>query len=829
MVLIAPNNAPSKDEYPELYASVEHYPFELSTWQLWTILSLMQGKNALTCAPTGSGKTLAADWAIKYFVKTKGKKVIYCSPIKALSNYMNDDFQKQHPDISFGIITGDQKDNPDADCIICTTECLRNYLFTSVDDAETTTLDFNMNIRDDVGIIIYDEAHYFNDKDRGEVWESCFIKQPNNVQMLLMSATLHNPEIFAEWLESVSDTQVCLAETHVRAVPLEHKMYFVTHQSFSKKIKDKALIKQIEAVNNNVSILKDNTTTFNDGNYHKLNNIMNELSKNNVYIKRNFVLNKVVEFLKNNEKLPAILFVYSRKGVEHFAKDISINLHTDPTYPNIVAKVCGDILRDKLPNANEYMSLSEYTQILSLLEKGVGIHHGGMLPVFRELIEKVFKMGFIQLLVATETFAVGINLPCKCTLFPRLVKWDGSKNRLLQGHEYIQQAGRAGRRGFDTIGEAIHLVNLFGDMPYSNDYKEMLSGKPQSLVSKFRISFEFVLNIVDSEIDNTDSDNILGFAKNSMISDEISKELAGIQISIDNNQTLLESKIDSMKFCSTSIELLTEYKEGLEKLPFTKKKSKKVLERQLDNIKQSNKMFDKDFDLFKSIDTIKDSIKKSKNQYYNTESYISYNVESVFNILSSKNFIDKSTMKLTDSGIIAHNIKEIHSLAIADVIKYSNYFDLFNSAQIAAYLSIFSNINVKDDYKKFYPEVENPHLKDIITFTKTSIEVYEDLENKYQVYTATNGDLNYDIVNYVQQWCESTEPDDCKKILYNCLYATDLFVGDFIKAILKINNIANELDRVCDLIGNKVELQNKIRQIPKITLKFIATNQSLYI
>jgi superfamily II RNA helicase len=186
-------------------------------------------------------------------------------------------------------------------------------------------------------------------------------------------------------------------------------------------------------------------------------------------------------------------------------------------------------------------------------------------------------------------------------------------------------------------------------------------------------------------------------------------------------------------------------------------------------------------------------------------------------------------MKLTDSGIIAHNIKEIHSLAIADVIKYSNYFDLFNSAQIAAYLSIFSNINVKDDYKKFYPEVENPHLKDIITFTKTSIEVYEDLENKYQVYTATNGDLNYDIVNYVQQWCESTEPDDCKKILYNCLYSTDLFVGDFIKAILKINNIANELDRVCDLIGNKVELQNKIRQIPKITLKFIATNQSLYI
>ena len=204
---------------------------------------------------------------------------------------------------------------------------------------------------------------------------------------------------------------------------------------------------------------------------------MRELSKHNVYIKRNFVLNKVVEFLKNNEKLPAILFVYSRKGVEQFAKEIVHNLHTDPTYPNIVSKVAGDILREKLPNANEYMMLPEYNEILKLLEKGIGIHHAGMLPVFRELIEKIFKKGFIQLLVATETFAVGINLPCKCTLFPRLIKWNGDKNRYLEGHEYIQQAGRAGRRGFDDKGEAYHLVNLFDDMPPSTTYKEILAGK----------------------------------------------------------------------------------------------------------------------------------------------------------------------------------------------------------------------------------------------------------------------------------------------------------------------------------------------------------------
>ena len=824
MVFTAPNTNPSKDDHSELYSSTERYPFQLSSWQLWTILSLMQGKNALTCAPTGSGKTLAADWAIEYFVKSKGKKVIYCSPIKALSNYMKYDFVNQHPDISFGIITGDQKDNPDADCIICTTECLRNYLFTSETDAETTTLDFNMNIKDDVGIIIYDEAHYFNDKDRGEVWESCFIKQPNNVQMLLMSATLHNPSIFASWLETVSQTEVCLAETHVRAVPLEHNMFFVAHQAFSKKIKDKQLIKQIEDMNNKSLILKDKEG-FNDTNYNKVNAILRELSKHNVYIKRNFVLNKMVEFLKNNDKLPAILFVYSRKGVEQLAKEIVHNLHTDPTYPNIVSKVAGDILREKLPNANEYMMLPEYNQILKLLEKGIGIHHAGMLPVFRELIEKIFKKGFIQLLVATETFAVGINLPCKCTLFPRLIKWNGDKNRYLEGHEYIQQAGRAGRRGFDNKGEAYHLVNLFDDMPPSTTYKEILAGKPQALVSKFKISFEFVLNIIDSEKDVS----IESFANNSMISEEIKKELSYLDKTIKEKQTLHDSKENSLQFCTTSLDSLIEYKEGLEKLPYTKNKKKKALERSLDMIKTNNKMFSKDYDLYTSTIDLKDEINKLQRQYGYTEDHISYNVEKVYNILVANYFINNDEKKLTESGIIAHNIKEIHSLAFADTMKYCNYFENFTSSDIAAYLSIYSQINVKDDYKKWNPDSNNSYINDVIKFTKERIDNYESEETRYEIFTGTCSDINYDIINYIHRWCLSDDPESAKKILGDCLYQTDLFVGDFVKAILKINNIVNEIDRVCDLLGNKVELQNKIREIPKLSLKFVATNQSLYI
>ena len=468
--------------------------------------------------------------------------------------------------------------------------------------------------------------------------------------------------------------------------------------------------------------------------------------------------------------------------------------------------------------------LPEYNEILKLLEKGIGIHHAGMLPVFRELIEKIFKKGFIQLLVATETFAVGINLPCKCTLFPRLIKWNGDKNRYLEGHEYIQQAGRAGRRGFDDKGEAYHLVNLFDDMPPSTTYKEILAGKPQALVSKFKISFEFVLNIIDT--DNNGS--IESFANNSMISEEIDKELSYLDKTIQEKKSLLDTKENSLKFCTTSLELLTEYKEGLEKIPYMKNKKKKALERSLEMIKDNSKMFNKDYDLYISINDLKHEITKLQRQYGYTKDHISYNVEKVHHILTTNNFIDNEN-KLTESGIIAHNIKEIHSLAFADTMKYCNYFESFTSSDIAAYLSIYSQINVKDDYKKWNPDSTNSYINDVVKFTKERIDNYENEESKNEIFTGTCNDINYDIINYIHRWCQSDDQENCKRVLSDCIYNTDLFVGDFVKAILKINNISKEIDRVCDLLGNKVELQSKVREIPKLTLKFVATNQSLYI
>ena len=212
---------------------------------------------------------------------------------------------------------------------------------------------------------------------------------------------------------------------------------------------------------------------------------------------------------------------------------------------NKVEKECRAIL-SKFPNAKEYMALTEYRSIVRLLEKGIGIHHSGLLPVFREMIEILFDKGYVQFLFATETFAVGLNMPTKTVLFTSLKKFDGHGHRYLLPHEYTQQAGRAGRRGYDTVGHVIHLTNLF-DMPTVVDYKEMLGNVPQKIVSKLKISYSMILN----------SDDPVVFVKKSAIQDEVTAHLKYINKDIEETEEELRKKEDYMEnFMRTPKEIL---------------------------------------------------------------------------------------------------------------------------------------------------------------------------------------------------------------------------------------------------------------------------------
>jgi len=268
MVKICNAQYPSNSKYQSHF---ELYPYPLSDFQKYGIEAIIEGNHLLITAHTGSGKTLPAEFAITHLVGL-GKKVIFTSPIKALSNQKYYEFIHKYPHISFGLFTGDIKTNPNADVIIMTTEILMNYLFVQapindkqIEESTTSNLGFQIDIQNELGCVIFDEVHYINDVDRGHVWEKTILMLPKHIQMVMLSATIDNPIGFATWCErGLLEKQVYLATTNHRVVPLFHYGYLTTTESIFKTVKDKVLQKEIRDNTNSLIPLQDENGVFNE-------------------------------------------------------------------------------------------------------------------------------------------------------------------------------------------------------------------------------------------------------------------------------------------------------------------------------------------------------------------------------------------------------------------------------------------------------------------------------------------------------------------------------------------------------------------------------------
>ena len=398
MVKICCNSYPSHNE--ETYSQYfDKYPFQLSSFQKFAIESIVEGNHILITAHTGSGKTLPAEFAIEYFV-SKGQKVIYTSPIKALSNQKFYEFTQKFPNISFGILTGDIKTNPEANVLIMTTEILMNTLYAKnrKDDTKTNSLTmFEMDFNNELACVIFDEIHYINDIDRGKVWEETIMMLPQHIQMVMLSATLDSPEKFALWCETRGQTcektcdktykQVYLSTTYERVVPLTHYSFITCTQGLFKILKDKQLEMEVMKATNTLHVIQDSKGNFNEINYQRIHKILKTFQDKNYYVKRQHVLNSVTKYMVDNNMLPAICFVLSRKALEQCAKEVNTTLlEDDSKVPYIVRKECEQIIR-KLPNYQEYLNLPEYLSMVSLFEKGIAIHHAGIIPILREMVE----------------------------------------------------------------------------------------------------------------------------------------------------------------------------------------------------------------------------------------------------------------------------------------------------------------------------------------------------------------------------------------------------------------------------------------------------------
>ena len=551
-------------------------------------------------------------------------------------------------------------------------------------------------------------------------------------------------------------------------------------------------------------------------------------SDNRVYVKRHYILNDIVGYLKENEMLPAICFIFSRKHVELAAKEIQHCLfRDDETQPNTVEKECKKILMSKFPNYKEYLGLPEYNDIVALLKKGVAIHHAGILPVLREMVELLFDKGYVKLLFATETFSVGINMPTKTVIFSTLEKWDGNGRRNLLPHEYTQMAGRAGRRGLDKIGHVIHCNNLF-DCGYSHEYKQILCGVPQKLVSKFKINYGLVLSVIASGAKNLEK--IEDFVKQSLISREIAKEESSIRWQIDQKEEEKTKLENNLKLARTPKETLDKYIELTQSLAKLNRKKQKKVEREINFIKQDNKFIDKEVTTLNEINKIIEDIDKLKISEKNTNTYVSSEVKVVSNILQEEGFIsiEDNEYTLTEKGRSASQLQEVHTLACSDMLEKYDYFDNMSPPEIASVLSMFANIRVSDDKKDITPSTASEQCNNAAVFIEKQINHYVNIELRNYIDSGENCDCNYDLMETIIQWYQAESEEACKYIVQKLSSEKEIFLGDFIKAILKINNISAEIEKIAEM-KNNIPLLEKLRLIPSNTLKYVATNQSLYI
>jgi superfamily II RNA helicase len=844
MVIICKTAFTEEDKYNQDYFTKYFHTLALSDFQKWAIKSIVDGDNVLITAHTGSGKTLPAEFAIQHLI-SKGKKVIYTTPIKALSNQKLFDFRRKFPTISFGILTGDCKDNPEADVLIMTTEILRNTLFNKKINEESKNeskapLMFEMDFNTELGAVIFDEVHYINDPERGSVWEQSILMSPPQVQLVMLSATIDKPEIFASWIEdektkqaiqsSIPVKKMYLTPTYERVVPLTHYMWLSIHSNTFHLAKKTPYEQKLNDLYKTPIVISNSAGAFNDINYHKVNDVLDFINKKNTYTKRQFVLDELITYLNNNGMLPAICFVFSRKHVELAAKEMTKCLfEKDSGIPAIIEKECRHIIMSKLTNYKEYINLPEYLELIALLEKGIAIHHAGMIPVLREMVELLFEKGFIKLLFATETFAVGINMPTKTVIFSGLTKYNGSTMRYLYPSEYIQMAGRAGRRGIDDIGHVIHCNNLF-DMPSLTEYKNMLTGKPQTLTSKFKISYTLALSILSQQKDIA---IINEFVEKSLLAYDIKREIEIYNSKENDLALILNTKKEQLTFCRTPENKLREYREKNELMRTAVNSTKKKFRKELNDIETEYKFLENDLIKFDAVEKAQRDYTQNNVYKKNTEDYISGTINQlVANILIPNGFIlrdqAESCLKITDKGLIATHLMEVHPLAIADIYIKTDGFSEFTARDLASIFSCFTNLNVPDDVKQIYPEAHSYPINKITMDIIKTLEYYEKLEIAQQIDSGSSYEINFDIQTEILDWCACESEEDCKKIIDDVKRLKSISLGDFVKAILKINNIAKEIEKICE-IKNNIVLLEKIKQIPALTLKYVVTNQSLYL
>jgi ATP-dependent RNA helicase HelY len=433
-------------------------PFPLDPFQRQSCEALESGSSVLVAAPTGAGKTVVGEFAI-YLALEAGRKCFYTTPIKALSNQKYQELVARYGTDRVGLLTGDNSINGEAPVVIMTTEVLRNMLY-----AESSTLD-------NLGYVVMDEVHYLADRFRGAVWEEVIIHLQQSVTLVALSATVSNAEEFGAWLETVRGHTTIVVDEY-RPVPLWQ------HVMVGERIHD--LFTSDGKVNPDLVRLRreDQPTRHRRGRPRGG--------------PRTPWRSEIVDELNSRGLLPAIYFLFSRAGCDE-AVEQCIRAGIRLTTPEEREEIRRVVVGDTLGIPDEDLAALGFTEWADGMERGLASHHAGLLPILKEITERLFQRGLVKVVFATETLALGINMPAKTVVLERLVKWNGETHVDITPGEYTQLTGRAGRRGIDVEGHAVVVWQR--DLDPEN-LAGLASTRTYPLRSSFVPSYNMAVNLV---------------------------------------------------------------------------------------------------------------------------------------------------------------------------------------------------------------------------------------------------------------------------------------------------------------------------------------------
>jgi len=804
-------------------------------FQIFSFQAIKRGDNLLVVAPTSSGKTSVAKYAILYHLLNSNKTVVYTTPTKSLSNEKYEEMIEllEPYGISPGLLTGDHKINVDSRFIIMTAEILSNALFmlknnkTQTQSLESSKsaeqikhYELDRSFVERIGCVVMDEIHFISDQSRGHIWENTLILLDSLVQIIGLSATIDTPEIFASWLGRIKKRLITLVKKYDRPVPLEYSIYDTQDL---KTILDSTGKYCGENFTSSLKKIKEDDVRHETNHTDKVN----------------ARLNSFINYAKEKELLQLCFIVFSKKNCELYAKNVSVELMNGKESVNAV-----NILDKKMGiYLKTYKTMPRYQQVRALIEKGVCFHHAGLPVIIKEVIEKMFKEGHIKVLFATETVAIGVNMPIRTLVLTSVEKNMGIRVLPLNAAEFKQICGRAGRRGLDSKGLVVFLP--FYEPPSEHYTKTaLLFGPMPKIESRMEITYHSYLKLLQSDVitHNDFFDNSLLSVQNSNIINSINSQIKEYEEQIKFSQVIIDSYIKMNNIKTEILKDLTEHIRlssissgtmsigGISVQVKQSKQQQRNQKRLEDVVKNNRKIYDMLLDQHKikslsekekehrqTYITYKDDRFSTICEYLNRSGYVNININD-----------NTTSVTLTEYGKMVTCINECNPFILAKVFT-GNILNNLTPKEIVCFLSIFTDRKNKNDKPTLNSIKIDSKIKKYIEYMEQRIVNYIDLEQKMRLTSEDDyWELSYDYLEITALWMEiDLESEDHSRIL-QALTDMDEYEGSFVKNMLKINNIVSNLIILCNAT-QQLDVLPILQEIERLILRGMVNADSLHV